>query len=66
MMLRVRKYDPLFKYVQGKNIPLADALSIISPCLGDWIEGLDVAVHELHLHFNASPTRIAQIKTVKD
>ena len=68
MMLRVQKYDAEIKYVQGKNIPLADALSRISPCPGDTIEGLDVSVHELHLHLNASPTRIAQIKeeTAKD
>ena len=68
MMLKVQKYDAEIKYVQGKNIPLADALSRISPCPGDKIEGLDVSVHELHLHLNASPTRIAQIKeeTAKD
>ena len=46
MMLRVQKYDAEIKYVQGKNIPLADALSTISPCPGDTIEGLDVSVHE--------------------
>ena len=68
MMLRVQKYDAEIKYVQGKNIPLADALSRVSPCPGDTIEGLDVSVHEVHLHLNASPTRIAQIKeeTAKD
>ena len=68
MMLRIQKYDVDIKYVQGKNVPLADALSRISPCPGDTIEGLDVSVHELHLHLNASPTRIAQIKeeTAKD
>ena len=67
-MLRVQKYDAEIKHVQGKNIPLADALSRISPCPGDTIEGLDVSVHELYLHLNASPTRIAQIKeeTAKD
>ena len=62
MMLRIQKYDVDTKYVQGKNVPLADALSRISPCPGDTIEGLDVSVHELHLHLKASPTRIAQIK----
>ena len=65
-MLRVQKYDAEINYVQGKSIPLADALSIVSLCPGDLIEGLDVSNHELHLHFNASPTRIAQIKTAKD
>ena len=66
MMLRVQKYDAEIKYVQGKNIPLADALSIVSPCPRDLIEWVDVPVHELHLHLNASSTRIAQIKTAKD
>ena len=66
MMLRVQKYDAEIKYVQGKNIPLADALSTVSPCPRDLIEWLDVPVHELHLHLNASSTRIAQIKTAKD
>ena len=31
MMLRIQKYDAEIKYVQGKNVPLADALSRISP-----------------------------------
>lgn len=34
MMLMVQKYDVEIKYVQGKKIPQADALSRISPCLG--------------------------------
>ena len=68
MMLRIQKYDVEIKYVPGKEIPLADALSRISPCPGDTIEGLNVSVHELQLHLNASPTRIDQIKeeTAKD
>ena len=32
MMLSIQKYDVDIKYVQGKNVPLADALSRISPC----------------------------------
>ena len=68
MMLRIQKYDVEIKYVPGKDIPLADALSRISLCPGDTTDGLDVSVHELHLHLNASPTRINQIKreTAKD
>ena len=50
MMLRIQKYDVEIKYVPGKNVPLADALSRINPLPGDTIEGLDVSVHELHLH----------------
>ena len=68
MMLRIQKYDVEIKYVPGKNVPLADALSRISPLPGDTIEGLDVSVHELHLHLNATPTRINEIneETTKD
>ena len=68
MMLRIQKYDVEIKYVQGKKIPLADAMSRISPCPGDTIEGLDVSLQEIHLHLNASPSRIGQIKeeTAKD
>jgi len=68
MMLRIQKYDVEIKYVPGKEIPLAEALSRISPCPGDTIEGLNMSVHELQLHLNVSPTRIDQIKeeTSKD
>ena len=68
MMLRVQKYDVEIKYVQGKKIPLSDALSRISPCPSDTIGGLDVSLHEMHLHLNASTSRIDQIKeeTAKD
>ena len=68
MMLRIQKYDVDIKYVPGKDIPLADALSRLNPCPADTIQGLDVCVHELHLHLNASPTRVRQIQeeTAKD
>ncbi|CAB4043685.1 Hypothetical predicted protein, partial [Paramuricea clavata] len=62
MMLRIQKYDVEIKYVPGKDIPLADALSRLSPCEADEITGLDISVHELHLHLNASNTRIKQIQ----
>ena len=68
MLLRIQKYDIEIKYVPGKDIGLADALSRINPCVGDTIKGLDVTVHEMHLQINASPNRIRQIRdeTVKD
>lgn len=62
MMLRIQKYDVDIRYVPGKDIPLADALSRLNPSHGDTIAGLDVSIHELHLHLNASPTRIRQIQ----
>ena len=68
MMLRIQKYDVQIKYVPGKDIPLADALSRLNPCSDDSIEGLDVSMHEISMHLNASPTRIQQIQseTAKD
>ena len=39
MMLRIQKYDVEIKYVPGKDIPVADALSRVSPCPGDTIDG---------------------------
>ena len=68
MMLRIQKYDVQIKDVPGKDIPLADAFSRLNPCSGDCIEGLDVSMHEISMHLNASPTRIQQIqfKNAKD
>ena len=66
MMLRIQKYDAEIKYVPGKDIPVADALSRISSCYGEAVQGLDVSVHEVHLHLNASPTRVSQIREETD
>ena len=61
MMLRVQQYDVLVKYVPGKEIPLADALSRVTPCPGDEIRGINVTVHEMHTYL-ASPTRLSQVR----
>ena len=68
MMLRIQKYNVNIKYVPGKNVPMADALSRLDHCDGDTIEGIDVYIHEFQVHLNASPTRVDQIKkeTAKD
>ena len=68
MLLRIQKYDVQIKYLPGKDIPVADALSRISSCPGEGVQGLDISVHEVHLHLNASPTRVFQIQeeTAKD
>jgi len=50
------------KYVPGKQIPLADALSRITPCPASAIEGLDISIHELYSNLNSSTTRIAQVR----
>ena len=66
MMLRIQTYDAQIKYVPRKDIPVADALSRISSCYGEAIQGLDVSVHEVHLHLNVSPTRVSQIREETD
>ena len=50
------------KYVPGSDVKLADALSRVNPCNTGPIRGLDLSVHELHMHLNASPTRIVEIR----
>ena len=47
MMLRIQTYDAQIRYVPGKDIPVADALSRISSCYGEAAQGLDVSVHEV-------------------
>ena len=68
MLLRIQKYDVQIKHPPGKDIPVADALSRISSCPGKAVQGLDISVHEVHPHLNASPTRVCQIQeeTAKD
>ena len=62
----MRLTDAQIKYVPGKDIPVADALSRISSCYGEAVQGLDVSVHEVHLHLNASPMRVSQIREETD
>ena len=57
MLLCIQKYDVQIKYLSGKDIPVADALSRISSCPGEDVQGLDISVHEVHLHLNASPNK---------
>ena len=62
MLLRVQKYNATFQYVPGKEHVLPDALSRISPCKGESIPGLNISVHEIQLHLNASPKRLSEIR----
>ena len=49
MLLRIRQYDATIKYVPGRDIPLADALSRVNPCNTGPIQGIDLSVHETHV-----------------
>ena len=62
MLLQIQKYDIDIKYIPGKDLLLADALSRVNPCQGDEIKGLDITVHEIHSQLNASPLRIQQTR----
>ena len=62
MLLRIQKYDVTIKYVHGKDLGLADAPSHVHLYPDDTIKELDIHVREMCLHFNASPTRIEQIR----
>ena len=68
MMLHIQKYDVQIKYVPGEDIPFSDALSRISSCHDEAIQGLDVCVQEVYLQLNSSPMRVPQIReeTEKD
>ena len=62
----MQKYVAQNKYVPGKYIPVADALLRISSCYGEAVQGIYVSLHEVHLHLNASPTRVSQIREETD
>ena len=62
MLLRLQRYDTEVKYVPGKEIPLADALSRITPSAAGDIKGLDISVHEMQAMLSATPTCIESIK----
>ena len=68
MLIRIQNYDVDIKYVPGRAIPLADALSRVNPCNTGPIQGLDLSVHEIHVQLNASPACIVKIRheTAKD
>ena len=68
MLLRIQRYDYDLKYVPGKDISLADALSRLTSCPEGEIKGLDISIHEVHSQINASPTSIIESKkeTAKD
>ena len=68
MLLRMQQYDVSIKYVPRSVIKLADALSRVNPCNTGHNRGLDLSVHEVHMHLNASPTSIVEIRmeTSKD
>ena len=68
MLFRIQQYGVNIKYVPGSDIKLADALSRVNPCNTGPIRGLGLSLHKVHMHLNASPTCIVEIRmdTSKD
>ena len=66
MLLKLQPYDMTIKYRPGKDIPIADALSRLSPEETEPIEDLDVSVHAVFPQFSdAAMTRIRE-ESAKD
>ena len=68
MLLKIQGYDFTVKYNPGKSMPIADCMSRVSPSPGKPISDIDIHIHLLNAHLNASPTRLQDIKveTFKD
>ena len=47
LLLKLQPYDITIKYVPGQKVPVADALSRVSPSGRTEIKGLDVTIHDL-------------------
>ena len=65
--MRMEQYDMNIKYVPDCDVKLADPLSGVNPRRPNTgrIRVLVLSVHEVHLHLNASPTRIGENPIVR-
>ena len=52
LLLKLQPYDITIKYVPGQKVPVADALSRVSPSGKTEIKGLDVTIHDLTATLN--------------
>ena len=62
MLLRIQKYNTTIVYKPGKDIPLADALSRISPLDKDEVTDINLTVHELEASLNATHARLKDLR----
>ena len=66
MLLRLQPYDFVLKYQPGKNVPVADALSRLSPMNDDQeITGMEVRIHDVQVITAPTLTALKQ-ETEKD
>ena len=66
LLLKLQAYDITIKYVPGQNIPVADALSRVSPSHKTDIKGLDVTIHDLTSTFSHVQVEAIQKATRED
>ena len=66
LLLKLQPYDITIKYVQGQKVPVADALSTVSPSGKTEIKGLDVTIHDLTTTLNHVQVEAIQQATRED
>ena len=66
LLLKLQPYDITIKYVPGQKVPVADALSRVSPSGKTEIKGLDVTIHDLTTTLNHVQVEAIQQATRED
>ena len=66
MLLRLQPYDVTIRYRPGKQVPIPDALSRLSPEEKAPIPGLNVQVHEVCPQFSSGYLQKIKTETIKD
>ena len=66
LLLKIQPYDLSIKYIPGKEVPIADALSRLNPSEKGEMKGLDVKIHEMVPQFTAVNIQVIKEETAKD
>ena len=62
ILLRTQKYNFTVEYHPAAEVPIADALSRVSPSLQGTLSDVDIDVHQLDTLLCASPTRLQELR----
>ena len=66
LLLKLQPYDITIKYIPAQNVPVADALSSVSPSGRTEIKGLDVTTHDLTTTLSSVQAEATQKATRED